>query len=147
MRRFAEGTAELAAEVRRRQAGGAREVGDGERLAEAGVGQVFRPQQVAGRSDGGHRDEYRVPPRPESQVCAGGGVRLGTVSVMSAVLGREVEQSRLRVQVLTDADRPDLVRLLDADPEVNAVLASRLRAIRTLAPRAFGGTTYGVRRR
>jgi predicted GNAT family acetyltransferase len=64
---------------------------------------------------------------------------------MSALLGREIERSPARVQVLGDADRADLVRLVDADPIVNAVLASRLRAIDTLAPRPFGGAMYGVR--
>ncbi len=72
--------------------------------------------------------------------------RLGNVRDMGgALLGREVECSPVRVQVLSDADRADLTRLLDADPTVNAVLASRLRATDTLAPRVFGGATYGVR--
>jgi uncharacterized protein len=64
---------------------------------------------------------------------------------MSSLLGRPVQRPPMRVHQLADADRDDFARLLDTEPEVNAVLASRLRALRTLAPRAFGGSTFGVR--
>ena len=55
MRRLAERAPELAAEVRRRQPGGAGQVGDRERLEVPGVGEVLGSQQVTGgrhHSDG-----------------------------------------------------------------------------------------------
>jgi hypothetical protein len=48
VRRLAERLAEFAAEVCRRQAGRAGQFGDTERLGEAGVGEIFRAQQMAG---------------------------------------------------------------------------------------------------
>ena len=53
MRRLAEGAAELAAEVRAREAGGAGEVVDVERLEVPGVGEVLGAQQVPGGRDEG----------------------------------------------------------------------------------------------
>lgn len=70
--------------------------------------------------------------------------RLASIHV-SSLLSRSAERSPLRGQLLSNADRDDLGQLLDADPVVNAVLASRLRAIGALDPRTFGGATYGVR--
>ena len=55
MRRLAEGAAKLTAEVRAREAGGAGEILDAERLAVAAVGQVFGAQQVADGRDEEHR--------------------------------------------------------------------------------------------
>ena len=54
MRRLPERPPELAAEVRARQAGGAREVVDAERLGVARVGEVLGAQQVACGRDEGH---------------------------------------------------------------------------------------------
>lgn len=51
----------------------------------------------------------------------------------------------LRVHALADRDRRDVIALLDADPFVNSVVAARLHALRTLDPRRFGGTVFGVR--
>jgi uncharacterized protein len=53
----------------------------------------------------------------------------------------------LRVEVLNDGDREDLVRLVDADPLVNVVVSARLRAVAGLDSRRFGGTLVGVRDR
>ncbi len=64
---------------------------------------------------------------------------------MSTVTEPPVGVSPLRVHALGDIDRAELAALVDTDPVVNAVLASRLRAIGTLAPRIFGGTTFGTR--
>jgi predicted GNAT family acetyltransferase len=50
-----------------------------------------------------------------------------------------------RVESLTDRDRPALVRLLAADPLVNATLTARLQTVRSLAPRRLGGDVLGVR--
>ena len=54
MRRLAERAAELAAEVGAREAGGAGQVVDVERLEVARVGEVLGAQQVAGGRDEGH---------------------------------------------------------------------------------------------
>ena len=48
MRRLAERAPELAAEVRAREAGGAGQIVDAERLEVAGVGEVLGAQQMAG---------------------------------------------------------------------------------------------------
>ena len=53
VRRLAERAPELAAEVRGRRAGGAGEVGDGERLEVAAVGQVLGPQEMTNRRSHG----------------------------------------------------------------------------------------------
>jgi hypothetical protein len=58
VRGLAERPPELAAEVRAREAGGAGEIVDVERLEVAGVGQVFRLQQMAGRGDEGNAGKY-----------------------------------------------------------------------------------------
>ena len=55
VRRLAEGALELAAEVRARQPGGARQVVDVERLEVAGVGEVLGAEQVTGGRDERHR--------------------------------------------------------------------------------------------
>ena len=54
MRRLAERSAELTAEVSARQAGDAGHVVDPERLGVPGVGEVLGPGQVANRRDAGH---------------------------------------------------------------------------------------------
>lgn len=46
---------------------------------------------------------------------------------------------------LIDADRAELIALLMRDPIVNAVLASRVYALRTFEQRRFGGALLGVR--
>jgi hypothetical protein len=48
------------------------------------------------------------------------------------------------VQRITDSRRADLERLVDEDPFVNAVIASRLAAFGSLEPVRFGGTLLGV---
>ena len=63
VRRLAEGAAELAAEVCAREAGGAGEVVDAERLGVPGVGQVLGAQQVA---DGGTKSMRSVSVRPRA---------------------------------------------------------------------------------
>ena len=55
VRGLAERAAELAAEVRRREPGGASEVRDRQRLAVASVGKVLGAQQVAGGRSGSHQ--------------------------------------------------------------------------------------------
>jgi hypothetical protein len=57
VRRLAEGAAELAAEVRAREAGGAGHVVDAERLGVPGVGQVLGAQKMASGRDEGHAGE------------------------------------------------------------------------------------------
>ncbi|HKC27519.1 MAG TPA: GNAT family N-acetyltransferase [Jatrophihabitans sp.] len=59
---------------------------------------------------------------------------------MSSVLRRRV----MRVEQLTDAARPALERLVDADPLVNVVLAARLRQVSTIERASFGGELLGV---
>ena len=61
MRRLAEGAAELAAEVGRREPGGAGEVFDAQGLEVAGVGQVLCAQEMAGGRDEAHAAE--IAPR------------------------------------------------------------------------------------
>ena len=51
----------------------------------------------------------------------------------------------LRVELLTHGLPADVVALVDADPLVNVVVSSRLRAVGTLEPRRLGGTLLGVR--
>lgn len=51
-----------------------------------------------------------------------------------------------RATELNDADLPALVRLLDADPIVNAVISARVRTASSLASGALGGQLLGVRR-
>jgi predicted GNAT family acetyltransferase len=46
---------------------------------------------------------------------------------------------------LTERDRDELVQLVDADPLVNAVLSSRLHAMRSVHPRVLGGELLGAR--
>ena len=66
VRRLAEGGAELAAEVGRRQARRPRHVGDRERLGVAGVGEVLAADEISRRSDSRHGREYRrAAQRPE----------------------------------------------------------------------------------
>ena len=60
-------------------------------------------------------------------------------------MGSLLRQPLHRVESLRAGDRHDLARLLDADPFVNAVLASRLRALRTIEPQTFGGELLGRR--
>jgi predicted GNAT family acetyltransferase len=50
-----------------------------------------------------------------------------------------------RVESLTDHDRADFVRLLAADPLLNATLAARVQAVRSIAPGRLGGDVLGVR--
>lgn len=54
MRRLAERSTELAAEVGRRQPSRASHVSDAERLAVAGIGEILRPHQMAARRQRGH---------------------------------------------------------------------------------------------
>ena len=60
MRRLAEGTPELTAEVGARKAGLACQVGDVERLRIAGIDQIPGPQQVTLRRNETHPDQYRA---------------------------------------------------------------------------------------
>lgn len=53
--------------------------------------------------------------------------------------------SPVRIAPVRDDERGEFARLVDDDPYVNAVLASRLAAFRTVDPRRFGGTISGVR--
>jgi uncharacterized protein len=64
-----------------------------------------------------------------------------TVDRVSSTLRRPA----LRVEVLDDRARADLIRLVDADPLVNVVVSARLRALATIEKRRFGGTVFGVR--
>jgi uncharacterized protein len=54
-------------------------------------------------------------------------------------------RQRERVDVLDDCDLPELERLADRDPYVNAVVSARLRAAATLRPERLGGLVVGVR--
>jgi predicted GNAT family acetyltransferase len=56
-----------------------------------------------------------------------------------------LRRAALRVEVLHDQQRGELIELVDADPIVNAVVSSRLRALGTIDPRTFGGALLGVR--
>src|SRR5262245_31631329 len=71
VRRLAERTAELAAEVRAREAGAAREVVDVQRLEVPGVGQVLGAEQVAYRGNEGHRSQYGLDRRGGRDSSAG----------------------------------------------------------------------------
>ncbi len=53
--------------------------------------------------------------------------------------------SALSVDLLVDAHRRDLDRLVAADPIVNAVIAARLAVHRAIAPAGFGGALLGSR--
>ena len=64
MRGLAEGTAELAAEVRGREVRGAGERPHVERLAVAGVDEVLRPQEVPRGMDRPHDAAWRQNPFP-----------------------------------------------------------------------------------
>ena len=68
VRRLTEGAAELAGEVRGREACGACECGHVERVAVAGVDQVLGTEQMAGRRDGrDHPVKYHGHRQPRSQ--------------------------------------------------------------------------------
>lgn len=60
---------------------------------------------------------------------------------MSSVLRR----TDVRVDVLDDHERGELVALVDSDPVVNCVASARLRAVGTLEPRRLGGAVLGAR--
>lgn len=47
--------------------------------------------------------------------------------------------------LLGDSDIPEFHQLLNQDPTVNAVVAARLAATRTLLPSVLGGTVLGIR--
>jgi hypothetical protein len=64
---------------------------------------------------------------------------------MSSLLDRPAEQTPRAAVLLGDADWSDVVRLVDRDPIVNAVLASRLRAVRQVGASRLGGPLLGVR--
>ncbi|WP_375493357.1 GNAT family N-acetyltransferase [uncultured Jatrophihabitans sp.] len=64
---------------------------------------------------------------------------------MSSLLRHADGAPARHVFALRDADRPALLELLDEDPFVNAVLASRVHALPTFEPRRFGGELLGVR--
>jgi predicted GNAT family acetyltransferase len=64
---------------------------------------------------------------------------------VSSLLRREGDAPARRVEPLGDDDRPALLELLDRDPVVNAVLASRVQALHTFDRRRFGGELLGVR--
>jgi hypothetical protein len=60
-------------------------------------------------------------------------------------VGSLLRRAGLRVEVLHDRDRNDLIRLVERDPVVNSVVGSRLRLLSTIEARTFGGTLLGVR--
>lgn len=64
---------------------------------------------------------------------------------MSTTLDPAVRSEPLRVVELDDADRPELAVLVDDDPLVNVVVASRLETLASVHPRRFGGQLLGVR--
>ncbi|MDQ2796826.1 MAG: DUF4081 domain-containing protein [Actinomycetota bacterium] len=65
---------------------------------------------------------------------------------MSSLLRRPAEAGAdLLVAELDDSDRNELVRLVDTDPVVNAVLGARINALPSLSARRFGGKLLGVR--
>jgi uncharacterized protein len=64
---------------------------------------------------------------------------------VSSLLRRPLLHGPLRVEPLTDLDSDELIRLIDEDPVVNAVVSSRLRALGTLDARRFGGLVLGAR--
>jgi predicted GNAT family acetyltransferase len=66
-----------------------------------------------------------------------------TVDRVSSTLRRPA----LRVDLLDDRDRDDLIELVDADPLVNVVVSARLRALATVERRRLGGALLGVRDR
>ncbi len=66
---------------------------------------------------------------------------LGAVSTLPRA---DHARSGLRVLQVRDADRPDLIRLINGDPLVNAVVASRVRSFASVETRAFGGSVLGV---
>jgi len=51
----------------------------------------------------------------------------------------------LRVETLRQGVPAEVTELVDADPLVNVVVSSRLRAVGTLEPQRLGGTLIGVR--
>jgi uncharacterized protein len=63
-----------------------------------------------------------------------------TVDRVSSLL----RPSALRVEPLTDDHRPELIRLIDDDPFVNAVVSARLRSAGGLEPRRLGGSVFGT---
>lgn len=69
---------------------------------------------------------------------------------MSSLLRRTGEVaaglgSPCRAEVLDDTHRDELIRLVDRDPIVNAVLGARLAALPSLTAHGFGGTVLGAR--
>jgi uncharacterized protein len=54
-------------------------------------------------------------------------------------------RQRERVDVLDDSALPELERLAERDPYVNAVVSARIRAAATLRPERLGGLMFGVR--
>jgi hypothetical protein len=69
----------------------------------------------------------------------------GAVTSADVTALRSALHSRMRADVLDDSARPALLRLLDIDPVVNAVVTARVQATRSLRPKVLGGTVFGVR--
>ena len=63
---------------------------------------------------------------------------------MSSLLHRVEDTSAQRVAVVDDTDRSAVLELLDRDPLVNAMVASRVDALHTFERRRFGGELLGV---
>lgn len=80
-----------------------------------------------------------VPPgRPAAQHVPVAVTSAGVTALRSAL------HSRMRAEVLDDGGRSALKRLLDEDAVVNAVVSARVRGTRSLRPRVFGATMFGV---
>jgi hypothetical protein len=86
VRRLAEGTAELAAEVRGREMRRAGERVDVEGLAVAGVDEVFRAQEVPRRMNGPHDFQSRKATSRRSS--SSGGTSSGSRRPVSEIVSR-----------------------------------------------------------
>lgn len=64
---------------------------------------------------------------------------------MSSLLRGAELGGGLQAHELEESDRPELARLVDAQPFVNSVLCARLEAADSLSSPEFGGTVIGVR--
>jgi hypothetical protein len=69
--------------------------------------------------------------------------KTGTVWIVTFL--RQASPATWPVEIVTDSARRDLERLVADDPYVNAVVASRLAAYRTIEPSRFGGRVFGIR--
>jgi uncharacterized protein len=88
-------------------------------------------------------DNPRGPAGQSPRGSERAGERPGSVCLVTSL--RPTATAAWSVETVTDDQRREFERLVADEPFVNAVLASRLAAYRTLDPARFGGVVFGAR--